>query len=460
MYLTSLSLKNFKCFRELHVGLSKITLLLGANSSGKSSLLSALLGAVQSDQFPILFSPNGSFVNMGDFCSISHGHKTNHDFEISLRYEGSENKAVSVCGSYCGSQISRLPEVVFASYDDGPFKLSLSKKEKYEAEWFYNSHDDPFFKTTQDEDFQLFMGAVSGFLEKQEGKRRKKKKKDAGLSVSSPPEILDLKTAPPSHRFSFNSPHGFFKAIQEKRSYVLIPHLTGITGVTQSFAKRFNYIGAFRQEPLRTYYQVSKSNLRVDRAGENYIHQIADWEQRNTPEFRKLRTSLRKLKLLDEIRTNRLAEGRFEIRVKTGENGVRAGLADVGFGVSQVLPILVADLQLPKRSTLAVSQPEIHLHPSAQADLADYFVERTKRDQKRYIIETHSEYLLNRLRLLIAQEKILPSDVSVLYLRSVGPETSAFKIDLSKDGRIVGAPKDFFHTYLHDVMDIAMNATK
>ena len=187
-------------------------------------------------------------------------------------------------------------------------------------------------------------------------------------------------------------------------------------------------MGAFRHEPLRTYYQVSKSDLKVGRGGENYIDQIADWEQRTSPEFRRLKTYVRKLKLLDEIRTNRIRGGRFDIKVRSGGRTVSASLADVGFGVSQFLPILVADLQLPKKSTLAVSQPEIHLHPSAQADLADYFVDRVIKDQKRFIVETHSEYLLNRLRLLIARGSISPKDVSVLYLRTAAAGSEGFSI--------------------------------
>jgi hypothetical protein len=458
MYLTNLSLKNFKCFRDLELPFSKITLLLGANSSGKSSLLSAILGAIQSDQFPLLFSPNGSYVDMGDFRSISLGHRTDHQFEISLRLEDNGKAPISIRGTFGESNASKLPELVSASYDDGPFKLKVDRKEKYESEWSYVSENDPVFKSTQDEDFQMFLGAVRGLIEKQEEKHHKKNSKDSADAF--PGSRFDSKNIPSSHKFSFKSPQDFFRASQEGLNYALVPHVMGVVGATQGFAKRFNYVGAFRHEPHRTYLQVSKSSLRVNRGGENYINQIADWEQHGAPEFKKLKTSMRKLKLLDEIKTSRLTGGRFEIKVRAGENCVQAGLADVGFGVSQLLPILVADLQLPEKSTLAVSQPEIHLHPSAQADLADYFVERTKKDKKRYIIETHSEYLLNRLRLLIAQGKLLPTDVSVLYLRSVGPETASSKINFSKDGRIEGAPKEFFHTYLHDVLDLAMTASK
>jgi predicted ATP-dependent endonuclease of OLD family len=74
MAINRISLKNFRCFREVDVNLSKITLLTGANSSGKSSLLYGLLVALQSKDFPFYLSPNGQYVNMGDFEELSFNH--------------------------------------------------------------------------------------------------------------------------------------------------------------------------------------------------------------------------------------------------------------------------------------------------------------------------------------------------------------------------------------------------
>jgi predicted ATPase len=148
----------------------------------------------------------------------------------------------------------------------------------------------------------------------------------------------------------------------------------------------------------------------------------------------------------------------FELSVRTSKTAVPVSLADVGFGIGQLLPILVADLQLPRGGTLAISQPEIHLHPSVQADIAEYFVNRALSKRSRYIIETHSEYFLNRLRLLVAQGKLSPDDLSILYLSQDGTQIKSHKIKFNPDGRIEGAPKDFFQTYMLDVMNIAIEA--
>jgi len=76
----------------------------------------------------------------------------------------------------------------------------------------------------------------------------------------------------------------------------------------------------------------------------------------------------------------------------------------------------------------------------------------------RYIIETHSEYFLNRIRLQIAKGELSTEDVSVIYLENNGEHTTSHNIRLLSDGRVDGAPKSFFATYMLDVMKIAMEA--
>jgi len=97
---------------------------------------------------------------------------------------------------------------------------------------------------------------------------------------------------------------------------------------------------------------------------------------------------------------------------------------------------------------LLVNQPEVHLHPSSQALLANYFVHESR--ERNFIIETHSEYLINRLRLLVAQNEISSKDVSIVYIDNgdEGPEVSNIRID--KDGALIGAPDAFFDTYYAD----------
>ena len=77
---------------------------------------------------------------------------------------------------------------------------------------------------------------------------------------------------------------------------------------------------------------------------------------------------------------------------------------------------------------------------------------------KRYIIETHSEYLLNRLRLLIVKGEIAAEDIAIYYFENTNKGTDKHAIEFTKDGQIKNAPKGFFDTYMMDVMDIALHA--
>jgi predicted ATPase len=167
---------------------------------------------------------------------------------------------------------------------------------------------------------------------------------------------------------------------------------------------------------------------------------------------------MKELSLFRDINSRRLDGGRFELTVKINENSVPASLNDVGFGISQFLPVIVADLQLGSGSTLFVTQPEFHLHPSVQAEFGNYMVKRIKNSDKNYVIETHSEYLLNRIRLAIVKGEIPKEDVSIYYFQNNGEETSTHQLEFTRDGQILNAPEDFFKTYMIDVMDIAVHA--
>jgi predicted ATPase len=221
-----------------------------------------------------------------------------------------------------------------------------------------------------------------------------------------------------------------------------------------------NYISSFRLHPDRTYYELTKTDLKVGKFGERYTDQIVLWETKNSEKYKELVEKLKEINLLYDIKTKRLEGGRYELLVKPQKNGKFCSLADVGFGISQFLPILVADLQLDDNSFLFVSQPEIHLHPSVQANFADYIINQIKTSKKSYIIETHSEYLINRLRLGIVKEEIKQDDIKSYYFRNDGKNVESFPLLLTIEGQIINAPEDFFKTYMIDIMDIAINSAK
>ena len=136
--------------------------------------------------------------------------------------------------------------------------------------------------------------------------------------------------------------------------------------------------------------------------------------------------------------------------------GFQSNIMDVGYGVSQILPLLVR-LFYPRNSRFSrnysssygnqflLQQPEVHLHPKAQTELASLFVESTKENS--FLIETHSDYMIDRVSIEIRKKKISSQDVSLIYLESTKNGVKAHNMSFDEDGNLIGVPKgyrDFF----------------
>ena len=451
MYLEKITLRNFKCFVGQELPLSKITLLLGANSAGKSSVLYGILAALQSDQFPLELSANGELVNLGDFRALALGHRSETSVSVGLDFGAHALGKVSLAGSFTRSAKSDAPLLESADITDPSLTVRVSRTDRYKAEWTYDSKSDPLRKQfLNTKGAREFFQALNRLMKQVEKASKKKRQKHDNSDLFDEP--------PPDGSFTFSRASEFFQRFAQPRYMVLGSHLAALSSTLSTFRRTFNYIGSFRLEPQRSYYQTSKGDLKVLRDGSNCIEQIAEWQEQDSPKLEQLRRALRSLGLLSGVKASRLKSGLFEIRVLPHRGTTSMSLADVGFGVGQFLPILVADLQLPKNSTLTMSQPEIHLHPSVQADFADFMVRRMKTNNLRYVVETHSEYLINRFRLLVAKGDLSPSDLSIIYLTNNGKHSSSHFIKFLPDGQIDGAPKDFFQTYMIDVMKLALAA--
>jgi len=136
----------------------------------------------------------------------------------------------------------------------------------------------------------------------------------------------------------------------------------------------------------------------------------------------------------------------FQVGVKTG--GPAFNLIDVGYGVSQALPILVDTLQ---RSSdfgfFLLQQPEVHLHPRAQAELGSFFARQADK-KRRFVIETHSDYLVDRVRMEVRRKQLDPQDVSLLYFERLEHGAQIHRIELDKTGSIVNPPPGFRQFFL------------
>jgi hypothetical protein len=134
----------------------------------------------------------------------------------------------------------------------------------------------------------------------------------------------------------------------------------------------------------------------------------------------------------------------FELKVTLGKSSL--SLENVGYGVSQALPVLVEMFVRPKKTAFTVQQPEVHLHPKAQATFGDQIAELARADEKRFLVETHSDFTIDRFRLNIRKHGALPSQL--LFFERTETGNTVNSIDISENGDFdsnqLNSYRDFF----------------
>lgn len=459
MKITELRIANFRCFKKAKLRIAPVTLITGANSAGKSSLVAPLLAWAQTDGMPALLSPNGRHVEMGGFREMVHGGGKDGAIEVGFDLQASAAvDKTMVCDATFGPEVASSGLRLLGLSMHGRYhKLSIrTVEDKYEAEYAFAPNDlrlltklinelrDPPLPLSDD----LLAMTAQNWLNWRIGD-------PADYHLQGWLGGGSQKLA--EGKFLLPAPVDFVKAMRElSASGSFIPYYVAL--LTRVLGAQVSFVSSFRIDPKRTYYEVARANLAVGRRGENCVEQIAQWESAQAPEIDNLRKDLNVLGVLSTLEVGRLGAGRMELKGKPKPISPPTNLTDLGFGTSQVLPVLVAINQLSRGSVFVVAQPETHLHPEAQARLASYFARLAKERSITFIVETHSEYLINRLRRLIADREIAEKDVSVAHVENSGKEAKLHPVELRADGQIVGAPEDFFETYMMDVMKLAMGS--
>ena len=136
----------------------------------------------------------------------------------------------------------------------------------------------------------------------------------------------------------------------------------------------------------------------------------------------------------------------FQIQVKVRSSS-HANIVDVGYGVSQSLPILV-DVMGGKRTTFLLQQPEVHLHPRGQAELTSFFIRSWKRKRNKFLIETHSDHIIDRVRISVRKGMLNPNEVSILYFESQQNSVKIHTLRLDKHGNLIDVPESYRYFFM------------
>jgi hypothetical protein len=240
-------------------------------------------------------------------------------------------------------------------------------------------------------------------------------------------------------------------------------------------------IGPFRTPPIRRYafggFSASRSGPTGEQAVDLLITEALLRPPGQRPLHRAVSFWIKHLQLAQSLDVKDLAKrlNLFEVDIRGARRGTKANLTDVGFGISQVLPVIVQGLLMRRGGIYLVQQPEIHLHPDAQARLADFFMYLASQGVIT-VVETHSEYLLLRLRRRLAEgSKSIPpgllgrgmestplnvNDVSVLLTGSDGEEATVRQLAISDSFQFDDLPKGFMSQALDDRVAILKAVSK
>jgi hypothetical protein len=210
------------------------------------------------------------------------------------------------------------------------------------------------------------------------------------------------------------------------------------------------YFGPFREQPQRRYLLPARMPKELGSTGLNAAGILAsDTAGRQGELMRQVNTGL--AELLPGWKLDLLSRGEvwsLVLRSATGTD-FAVNLADAGTGVAQALPIFVQRaidvVNPPDRPVLEIiEQPELHLHPAAHADLADLYLAAVDATPVRFLIETHSETFLLRLRLRIAEGKVDPDTVAVYFVEQTDGSAQARRINIDADGNLDYWPAGVF----------------
>ena len=219
-----------------------------------------------------------------------------------------------------------------------------------------------------------------------------------------------------------------------------------------------------RSEPQRTYDPWRSA---ADALGDYVPTYLAQLSQRDKVTWDSLKSRLEKFGsdagLFDEIRVRQLGKtdaDPFQVQVRKfgpRSKGPFRSLVDVGYGISQVLPVAAELLRDDAPRILLLQQPEVHLHPSAQASLGTLLCEVATHERashrRQLIVETHSDYIIDRVRMAVAdpQNLIGPDDVSLVYFERAGLEVFLHSLSIDELGNFAGAPSGYRQFFLDEI---------
>ncbi|MFZ1560032.1 MAG: DUF3696 domain-containing protein, partial [Saprospiraceae bacterium] len=413
MQLSNLNFSNFKNWKNFNTDLTKINLFFGQNSSGKSSIIQLLLLLKQTventdDKVVLFFGDNKSYVNLGNFDEIINREAINKILDFGIGFDFLDNLMLNVKVSKSKNGIVELSELKARNIYSNILIVKIEHHYHLRIEHLRN-------ETKKVKKFQH----INSFY----------KVPNESLLDESFKDSLDVLEKSIKYLFS-----------------------------------RMIYIGPLRENPKREYKWTGSRHSHFGIRGENTFDAIITSIKENekyVSQYFNFEGSLAEIVgnwliefgMADDFQIIPISEAKqlYQVNVKTKGSKNWVDICDVGFGVSQILPIIALCYYAPMGSILIIEQPEIHLHPKVQSGLGDLLIDAALSGNIQFIIESHSEHLLTRIQRRIAEEKIDDKDVKINFCNLIDGESVLEELEVDDFGEIINWPENFFGDEMEEI---------
>ncbi len=443
------TLKNYRCFSERQIAkLAPLTLLVGENNAGKSSFMAMIRVLLK-----IAGGKTSNFkeepFDLGTFSNIVHDGAENFEIGFSSRVSSGSSEASS-----------DVPQTVDCEYcvnfEQGDSTVPNPRYTRF---------------IVKDSYFEL--DHKSNLLKLGLGTHERKR------------EFKNVGHVTPSLSFLLLDQSSIYRSLLEKSTRDSesldqyspaneeLQCLAQLSSAYDKFLYKFNRVSYFRDDeslhvfasapirskPRRTY---DPSGIKQDPEGTYMPMYLANLYFRYPEKWQKLKKMLtafgRDSQLFDEIIVKPYGETEadpFQLQIREsggGMDGSVRNLIDVGYGISQILPIIAELLRNSTKSIFLLQQPEVHLHPRAQAAFGGLLCQVANSDSQ-LLVETHSDYILDRIMIDIRDRKcrLQPEDVSILFFERSGTSSKIHSLRLDEKGEIQDAP-DVYRKFFMEEM--------
>jgi len=476
----SMKIRNYRAFQDSgEFRLAPLTLLVGANGSGKTSIMSALLVLKQSIEQELIGSRVGQLTLSGPYCDLGQykdavfGHKNSRTMRFTigvpmhLLFDTRPSEPLvrlAVPQAQRAGRDFRLPRYYKPTIARPPRRGTARLTLEFQT-------DEPFGPSLSRVIFKADdIGSVN-CVRTTRGERRQHWRTYADIL---PPQSISVMFRRTMLFPYFYKRDAVYEA-QPPRTKERINRFVMVAQLASEYLRRMlaasEPMGPFRTPPERRYAFTGFTTTRAGISGANTPSLLITEKllrSKGRPLQHAVRRWLEHLQLADNVAVEDIARGAnlYHMTIRGPRRKAAENMADVGYGISQILPVIVQGLLVPRGGIYMVQQPELHLHPDAQAAIADYFIYLVE-SGVRVIVETHSEYLVLRVRRRIAeaesrrrrtksgaQDRISREKASVLWVENGAGGATVTELTIGAGFQFENLPEGFMSQALDDRLSL------